>query len=83
MREVLGCECQEGVEVLENALAGWIPREEKREGEHTVISRVFEGGEGVIRGGREDRSRESGVWLPPDIEVDGEAGGELAMSAAL
>ena len=31
---------------------------------------VFDGGEGVISGGRADRSRESGVWGPFDMEVD-------------
>lgn len=44
---------------------------------------VFDGGEGVIRGGRAERSRESGVWVPFDMDVDvgledEEVGGELA-----
>lgn len=43
---------------------------------------VFDGGEGVINGGRAERSRERGVWVPFDIDVgiglpDGEAGGDL------
>lgn len=29
-----------------------------------VIRRVLEGGEGVMRGGTEERSRERGVWVP-------------------
>ncbi len=47
-----------------------------------VIRSVLEGGEGVIRGGIEERSRESGVWVPLDSgeeELEGEErGGELA-----
>lgn len=48
----------------------------------TVMRSVFDGGEGVINGGRAERSRESGVWVPLDIAVDvglpdGEAGGDL------
>lgn len=44
---------------------------------------VFDGGEGVIKEGRAERSRESGVWVPIDIEVDvglpdAEAGGDLS-----
>ena len=43
---------------------------------------VLDGGDGVIRGGREDRSREWGVWVPFDRgEGDGEGeemGGEMA-----
>ena len=40
---------------------------------------VFDGGEGVINGGRAERSRDRGVWVPFDIEVDiGEAGGDLS-----
>lgn len=44
---------------------------------------VFDGGEGVTNGGRAERSRESGVWVPFDMEVDvglpdGEAGGDLS-----
>jgi hypothetical protein len=31
-----------------------------------VIRRVFEGGEGVMSGGRLERSRERGVWVPFD-----------------
>lgn len=34
------------------------------------MSSVFDGGEGVISGGSAERSRESGVWVPSDIEVD-------------
>ena len=58
-----------------------------REGEkvtkHTVMRRVFDGGEGVTKGGRAERSRESGVWVPLDMKVevglpDGETGGELS-----
>ena len=49
---------------------------------YTVIRRVFDGGEGVTSGGRADRSRERGVWVPFDMEVDiglpeEEAGGDL------
>lgn len=45
------------------------------------MSSVFDGGEGVISGGRAERSRERGVWGPFDMEVDvglsdGETGGE-------
>lgn len=46
-----------------------------------VIRSVFEGGEGVISGGTEERSRERGVWVPFDKggeELEGEErGGEL------
>lgn len=46
------------------------------------MSNVLEGGEGVTSGGRAERSRESGVWVPFDMEVDiglpdEEAGGEV------
>lgn len=34
------------------------------------MSKVFDGGEGVISEGRAERSRESGVWVPFDMEVD-------------
>lgn len=49
---------------------------------------VFEGAEGVINGGRAERSRESGVWVPFDINVDvgledGEVGGELAWGSMI
>ena len=52
---------------------------------HTVIRRVFDGGEGVTSGGRADRSREIGVCVPFDIEVDvglpeEEAGEDLDLS---
>ncbi len=48
-----------------------------------MMRRVFDGGEGVINGGRAERSRESGVWVPIDIDVevglsDGEADGDLS-----
>lgn len=33
---------------------------------HTVIMRVFDGGDGSISGGRLERSRESGDRLPDD-----------------
>ena len=44
---------------------------------------VFDGGEGVTNGGRAERSRESGVWVSSEGEVDvglpeGEAGGDLS-----
>ena len=44
---------------------------------------VFDGGEGVINGGRADKSSESSVWVPFVTEVaigleDGEVGGEAA-----
>ena len=32
----------------------------------TVIRRVFEGGEGVIRGGKSERSSDSGLFVPDD-----------------
>lgn len=35
-----------------------------------MIRRVFEGGEGVIRGGRSDRSIESGLLGPDDRRLD-------------
>lgn len=41
-----------------------------------VIRRVLEGGEGVMRGGTEERSRERGVWVPFEACVDGEVGRE-------
>lgn len=46
------------------------------------MSRVFEGGDGVLNGGREERSIKSGVWglLGNDGDVgleEGEVGGEL------
>ena len=37
---------------------------------------VFEGGEGVMSGGRAERSRDGGVWLPFDTEVDVKLAGE-------
>ena len=48
-----------------------------------MIRRVFDGGEGVTSGGRADRSRESGVWVSFDMEVDiglpeEEVGGDLS-----
>jgi hypothetical protein len=46
----------------------------------TVIRRVLDGGEGVIRGGMEERSIESG--LPPvleDLEEDLEIGGVFVL----
>ena len=46
-----------------------------------VIRRVLEGGEGVVSGGREERSSDSGVCVPLEAGIDGveevEAGGEL------
>lgn len=45
------------------------------------MRRVFDGGEGVIKGGRAERSSESGVWVPFDVDVglEGEeVGGEVA-----
>lgn len=42
-----------------------------------VIRRVFEGGEGDMRGGTAERSRESGVRDPFDSGLDlGDVGGE-------
>lgn len=39
--------------------------------------RVFDGGDGCVSGGIEDRSRERGVWVPFDAGLaTGEAGGE-------
>lgn len=44
------------------------------------MSRVFEGGEGVMSGGMEERSSERGVWKPLDMEEVGleeiDAGGD-------
>lgn len=41
------------------------------------MRRVFEGGEGLMRGGKEERSIERGVRLAFDFGLDdGEAGGE-------
>ena len=55
----------------------------------TVINNVFDGGEGAINGGRDERSRESGVpvpsspsnWRIPLLWGDevGEAGGDMSM----
>ena len=47
------------------------------------MRRVFDGGEGVTKGGRAEKSRESGVCVPLDMKVevglpDGETGGELS-----
>lgn len=43
-----------------------------------MIIRVFDGGEGWIRGGTADRSRESGVSVPFEMGLeDGEMGGEV------
>jgi hypothetical protein len=35
-------------------------------GEHTVMISVFEGGDGSTSGGRSERSRESGDFVPDD-----------------
>ena len=41
------------------------------------MRRVFDGGEGATKGGIDERSRESGVWLPfEEAGLDGETGGE-------
>ena len=81
MPEVLGEECREGVEVLSIGLVGTVP--EGGKAKPTVMRRVFDGGEGVISGGRAERSRESDVSVGFDIEVDvglsdGEVGGDLS-----
>ena len=51
---------------------------------------MFDGGEGVIKGGRAERSRESGVWVPFDMDVDvdvglegDEVGGEVAWGSMI
>ena len=65
-------------------MGGTCIRSRKGRGDkHTVMRRVFDGGEGVTKGGRAERSRESGVWVPLDMKVevglpDGETGGELS-----
>ena len=79
--EVLGEECGEGVEVLQIGSVGTVGLGGKAK--PTVMRRVFDGGEGVISGGRADRSRESGVSEGFDMEVDvgladGEVGGDLS-----
>ncbi len=44
----------------------------------TVMSRVLEGGDGLIRGGIEERSRDSGVRVPLEAGLEVcEAGGEV------
>ena len=79
--EVLGDESCKGVEVLGrgSVLTGfvWGGQGAKR----TVMRRVFDGGEGGISGGREERSRESGVEMLCEFAVevglvDGEIGGD-------
>lgn len=46
--------------------------------ELTVMSRVFEGGDGLIKGGIDERSRDSGVCVPLDAGLDDcEIGGEV------
>ena len=81
--EVLGEKGGEGVEVLRGSeLVGRVTGCCGR-ATGTVMRRVFDGGEGVISGGRAERSRESGVWVLSGIEVDvglpdGEAGGDVS-----
>ena len=44
----------------------------------TVIIRVFDGGEGWMRGGTAERSREKGVSVPFETGLeDGDVGGEV------
>lgn len=50
--------------------------------ELTVMRRVFDGGEGLIKGGTAERSRDSGVLVPRDPGLEGdEFGGELVSIA--
>lgn len=76
-KELRGTGCERSSLIFES-VAGWKLAVEMR----FVIRSVLDGGEGVIRGGREERSRESGVRMPFDSgeeEVeDEERGGELA-----
>ena len=81
MLQVLGEERGERVEVLAVVLAGLVGIVLKAK--PTVMSRVFDGGEGVISGGRAERSRESGGWVGLDMDVDAglpeeEAGGDVS-----
>lgn len=47
-----------------------------------MIRRVFDGGDGLIKGGMDERSRESGVRVPFDAGLeDCEIGGEERSSA--
>jgi len=77
-KEFRGVGWERRSESLERVV-GW-----KVEGElRFVIRRVLEGGEGVIRGGREERERERGVWVPFDggeEEEEGEGKGGEAVT---
>ena len=43
-----------------------------------VTSKVFEGGEGCVRGGMLESERERGVWVPPDLGLaEGEMRGKV------
>jgi len=76
-KELRGTGCERSSRILERVV-GWKLAVELR----FVMRSVLDGGDGVIRGGREDRSRERGVWVPFDRgEGDGEGeemGGEMA-----
>lgn len=49
-----------------------------REIKRTVMRRVFDGGDGLIKGGIDERSRDSGVCVPLDAGLeDCETGGEV------
>lgn len=76
-KELSGTGCDRS-SLIFGSVAGWKLAVEWR----FVIRSVLEGGDGVVRGGREERSRDSGVRVPFDSgeeEVDGEErGGELA-----
>jgi hypothetical protein len=47
----------------------------------TVMRSVFVGGEGVISGGRSDKSRESGVLVEPRLLDNVDCGGVVVLSA--
>ena len=50
----------------------------------TVMRRVLDGGEGLIKGGIEERSRESGVRVPLNLGLeDCETGGEVPSFAMI
>jgi len=53
--------------------------------QHTVMRRVFEGGEGCIRAGRSARSRDNvGEWRPLEVWLeDREIGGVLSCWVAM
>lgn len=62
-----GCERRS---FIRSSVAGWNVVAALR----LVIRRVLEGGEGVMRCGTEERSKERGVWVPAEAWVDGDVG---------